>query len=125
MWLPNVQKKHLWSAILNRPIAIDVSTHALKLIDRAGGVDHYLLETSDRALGSETGVKLKRTLEKRLKVAEKVAKKQGAVALSPAEIARAAAAASKSAQAARRALAAVPVAAAAATQAAAAAGRMA
>lgn len=36
-WLPNVQRKNLWSDILQRFISINVTTHALKEIDRVGG----------------------------------------------------------------------------------------
>ncbi len=67
VWLPNVQSRHLWSAILNRPVVINVTTHALKAMDRVGGLDRYLLETSEKELASETGVILKRMLEKRLR----------------------------------------------------------
>ena len=36
-WLPNVQRKNLWSDILQRHISINVTAHALKAIDRVGG----------------------------------------------------------------------------------------
>ena len=48
-------------------MVINVTTHALKAMDRVGGLDRYLLETSEKELASETGVILKRMLEKRLR----------------------------------------------------------
>lgn len=37
-WLPNVQGKSLYSEILDRTINLKVTTHALRCIDKAGGV---------------------------------------------------------------------------------------
>ena len=42
-WLPNVQRKNLWSDILKRYISINVTTHALKAIDRVGGQNSHQL----------------------------------------------------------------------------------
>lgn len=42
-WKPNVQLKSLYSEVLERSIYLDVTTDVLKRIDRAGGLDMYLL----------------------------------------------------------------------------------
>ena len=62
VWLPNVHPAALWSDILQRKIAIKVTAAALRAVDRAGGVDRYLLHTSDERLASTTGVRLRRLL---------------------------------------------------------------
>jgi len=61
-WLPNVVKKTLFSQILNQRIPIRLTTHALRWIDKAGGLDHYLLTTPARKLQSEFGSKLRSKL---------------------------------------------------------------
>lgn len=67
VWLPNVQRKKLWSDILQRPIDINVTTHALRQIDRVGGVDNYLLHTPSVKLASETGDRLRKLLQDKAK----------------------------------------------------------
>ena len=67
VWLPNVHPAKLWSAILARPIAINCTAAALRAVDRAGGVDEYLLRTSDARLASAAGTRLRRLLLDTLK----------------------------------------------------------
>lgn len=62
-WKPNVHYKRLFSHILDGLIRVRVSTHALKCIDKAGGIDEYLLQTPDQKLNSDVGVKWKRLME--------------------------------------------------------------
>jgi large subunit ribosomal protein L28 len=50
-WKPNNQKKRLYSEALDDWVKFDVTTAALRLIDRAGGVDNYMLATKDSELG--------------------------------------------------------------------------
>ncbi len=48
-WLPNIQKKSLYSVALNRHIRVTIPTCTLRSVDRAGGIDNYLLsEPTDR-----------------------------------------------------------------------------
>ena len=42
-WHPNVQRKTLYSAALDRRIKVRVSTRVLRTIDKVGGLDEYLL----------------------------------------------------------------------------------
>eukprot|EP00884_Botryococcus_braunii_P009833 jgi/Botrbrau1/18851/Bobra.177_2s0013.1 len=58
-WLPNVQNKRLYSEVLDDLLQLRVTTTALRCIDKAGGLDEYLLNTPDHKLASELGVKLK------------------------------------------------------------------
>ena len=55
MWKPNVQKKRLWSEALQDFIRFSVTTHALRCIDKAGGLDKYILQTPPEKLNSATG----------------------------------------------------------------------
>ena len=66
-WLPNVQRKRLWSDSLNRFIDINVTTAALRDIDRAGGVDNYLLKSE---ITTETANRLRRLILKAQKGSE-------------------------------------------------------
>ncbi|ERN07284.1 hypothetical protein AMTRI_Chr12g274430 [Amborella trichopoda] len=63
-WKPNVQEKRLFSYILDRHIRIKVTTHALRCIDKAGGVDEYLLNTPYNKLDNEIGLFWKARIEK-------------------------------------------------------------
>jgi large subunit ribosomal protein L28 len=42
-WRPNVQRKRLWSASLGVFVATRVTTRVLRTVDKAGGLDEYLL----------------------------------------------------------------------------------
>uniref|UniRef100_A0A061QVY0 Large ribosomal subunit protein bL28m n=1 Tax=Tetraselmis sp. GSL018 TaxID=582737 RepID=A0A061QVY0_9CHLO len=62
-WNPNVQKKRLYSETLGRMIPFKVTTCALKAIDRAGGLDNYLLYTREDKLGSDVGLVWKQIIK--------------------------------------------------------------
>ncbi|KAF2405652.1 hypothetical protein EJ06DRAFT_468498 [Trichodelitschia bisporula] len=55
-WRPNVQRKCLFSAALDRMVRVKVTTRALRTIDKCGGLDQYLLGNT-RARIVEMGVK--------------------------------------------------------------------
>ncbi|KAG9455374.1 hypothetical protein H6P81_008278 [Aristolochia fimbriata] len=63
-WKPNVQEKRLFSYIHDRHIRIKVTTHALRCIDKAGGIDEYLLKTPYHKMDSELGLMWKARIEK-------------------------------------------------------------
>ncbi|XP_076926953.1 uncharacterized protein LOC143590326 [Bidens hawaiensis] len=63
-WKPNVQEKRLFSYILDRHIRVKVTTHALRCIDKAGGIDEYLLKTPYKKMDTEMGVLWKSKIEK-------------------------------------------------------------
>ncbi|MBF0624881.1 MAG: 50S ribosomal protein L28 [Magnetococcales bacterium] len=44
-WMPNMQKKALFSNALGRTIQSNISTSLLRTLDRVGGIDNYLLRT--------------------------------------------------------------------------------
>ncbi|XP_072954408.1 large ribosomal subunit protein bL28m [Typha angustifolia] len=63
-WKPNVQEKRLFSYIHDRHIRVKVTTHALRCIDKAGGIDEYLLKTPYHKMGTEMGLIWKFKIEK-------------------------------------------------------------
>ncbi|XP_022923524.1 uncharacterized protein LOC111431195 [Cucurbita moschata] len=63
-WKPNVQEKRLFSYILDRHIRVKVTTHALRCIDKAGGIDEYLLKTPYHKMDTEIGLFWKAKIEK-------------------------------------------------------------
>lgn len=54
-WLPNVQRKRLWSRTLQCWLRFNVTTTALHCIDLKGGIDEYLLETKESKVNSIAG----------------------------------------------------------------------
>ncbi|KAJ4835884.1 hypothetical protein Tsubulata_030864 [Turnera subulata] len=63
-WKPNVQEKRLFSYILDRHIRVKVTAHALRCIDKAGGIDEYLLKTPYHKMDTEMGLFWKAKIEK-------------------------------------------------------------
>eukprot|EP00268_Persea_americana_P059941 TRINITY_DN741_c0_g1_i4.p1 TRINITY_DN741_c0_g1~~TRINITY_DN741_c0_g1_i4.p1 ORF type:complete len:208 (+),score=65.78 TRINITY_DN741_c0_g1_i4:353-976(+) len=63
-WKPNVQEKRLFSYILDRHIRVKVTMHALRCIDKAGGIDEYLLKTPYHKMDTEMGLFWKAKIEK-------------------------------------------------------------
>ncbi|XP_010931519.1 large ribosomal subunit protein bL28m [Elaeis guineensis] len=63
-WKPNVQTKRLFSYIHDRHIRVKVTTHALRCIDKAGGIDEYLLKTPYHKMETEMGLVWKAKVEK-------------------------------------------------------------
>ncbi|GFP80281.1 50S ribosomal protein l28 [Phtheirospermum japonicum] len=66
-WKPNVQEKRLFSYILDRQVRVKVTTHALRCIDKAGGLDEYLLKTPYHKMDTEMGLFWKTKIEKMYK----------------------------------------------------------
>ena len=49
---------------MDRHIKVKVTTHALRCIDKAGGIDEYLLKTPYRKMDTELGLLWKAKIEK-------------------------------------------------------------
>lgn len=58
-WTPNVQRKRLYSAALDESIPIKMTMAALRDVDKAGGLDEYLLKQSSLKHLGEFGLHLK------------------------------------------------------------------
>ena len=63
VFLPNLQHVTLMSEKLERSFKFRVSTHGLRSVEHNGGLDNWLLKTSDDQL-SDNAVKVKRELKK-------------------------------------------------------------
>jgi large subunit ribosomal protein L28 len=68
VFLPNLQNVTLMSEGLDRSFKFRVSTQGLRSVEHVGGLDNWLLKTSDDKL-SESAVKVKRELKKKAAVA--------------------------------------------------------
>ncbi|KAJ2064173.1 hypothetical protein GGH94_003663 [Coemansia aciculifera] len=66
IWLPNIQKVTVYSAILDKKLKLRMTSRILRTIDKKGGLDNYLLETKDKNIASQLGLELKQTLQKTL-----------------------------------------------------------
>ncbi len=64
LFLPNLQNVTLMSEGLDRSFKFRVSTQGLRSVEHVGGLDNWLLKTSDEKL-SESAVKVKRELKKK------------------------------------------------------------
>lgn len=62
-FLPNLQDASLISDALGQPVRLKLSTRAIRTIEHNGGLDSYLLGTSNSKLTTEA-VRLKRRIKK-------------------------------------------------------------
>jgi large subunit ribosomal protein L28 len=62
-FLPNLQHASLLSDILGETVQVRLSTGAIRTIEKRGGLDAFLLSTSDADLGQKARV-LKRRIKK-------------------------------------------------------------
>ena len=62
-FLPNLQDASLLSDALGQPVRLRLSTRAIRTIEKNGGLDAYLLKTSNTKL-TEEAVRLKRRIKK-------------------------------------------------------------
>jgi large subunit ribosomal protein L28 len=65
---PNLQTVSLASEALGQKLRLRVSMHALRTVDRTGGIDTYLLDTRDTLL-SERALRFKRAIQKKQQAA--------------------------------------------------------
>ena len=63
VFLPNLQNVTLLSEKLDRSFKFRVSTHGLRSVEHNGGLDNWLLKTSDEKLSAQAR-KIKRELKK-------------------------------------------------------------
>ena len=57
-----MHRKRLYSEILDRMVQLNVTTHALRCVDRAGGLDNYILNTKPQKLMSNKALELRAEL---------------------------------------------------------------
>lgn len=61
-WKPNRQKRRLFSFGLDGYVRLDVTTHAIRCMDRVGGLDEYLLKLPLKDIHSEKILDLRRRI---------------------------------------------------------------
>ncbi len=64
-FLPNLQYTRLMSDALNEQVRLRLTTRAIRTIEKAGGLDAFLMKTPNRKLPEEA-LRLKRRVSKRL-----------------------------------------------------------
>ena len=69
VFLPNLQDVTLISDSLERSVKLRVSTHGLRSVEHVGGLDNWLVKTSEEKL-SPRARKLKREIRKKLSEAQ-------------------------------------------------------
>ena len=68
---PNVQKKRLFSRVLNQMVRLQLATSTIREMEHMGGLDVFILNQNDKVLS-------KRALETKNRILRKIrAKKQG------------------------------------------------
>ncbi len=67
-YLPNLQNVTLMSDSLEKSVKLRVSTHGLRSVEHNGGLDNWLLKTSDEKLSLKAR-RLKREVVKKVSVA--------------------------------------------------------
>ena len=65
-FLPNLQNVKFFSKALDKSIRMKVSVRALKSVEKNGGLDNYLVKTSNRVLASQA-IAIKKSILKNLK----------------------------------------------------------
>ena len=78
-FIPNLQRKNIYSDILNQMVRLKISTKAMKSIDYVGGFDKYIVSIPNNKLSGKA-LKLKKVIKqkinKSLKVEKKIPKKK-------------------------------------------------
>ena len=69
VFLPNLQNVTLLSDSLERGVKLRVSTHGLRSVEHVGGLDNWLLKTSDEKLSLRVR-RLKREISKKADAAQ-------------------------------------------------------
>ena len=64
-FIPNLQKKSIYSDILNQMVRLKISTKAIKSIECAGGFDKYIVSIPNNRLSSKA-LKLKKSIKKKI-----------------------------------------------------------
>lgn len=62
-FLPNLQKTSMLSDVLGQSLSMRVSVHGIRTVEKAGGIDAFLIGTPDRNLPTEA-IRLKRRILK-------------------------------------------------------------
>ena len=62
-FIPNIQSVKLYSGILQKYINLNITIRTMKTVEKNGGLDSYLIKTSNRNL-AEKAIKIKKQILK-------------------------------------------------------------
>ena len=62
-FIPNLQNVKLYSGALQKYINLNITTRTIKTVEKNGGLDSYLIKTSNRNL-ADTAIKIKKQILK-------------------------------------------------------------
>ena len=62
-FIPNLQNVKLYSGILQKYINLNITIRTMKTVEKNGGLDSYLIKTSNKNL-AETSIKIKKQILK-------------------------------------------------------------
>ena len=62
-FIPNLQNVKLYSVILQKYINLNITVRTMKTVEKNGGLDSYLIKTSNRNL-ADTAIKIKKQILK-------------------------------------------------------------
>ncbi|PWN22063.1 hypothetical protein BCV69DRAFT_281968 [Microstroma glucosiphilum] len=79
LFKPNVQRKAIWSEVLNEWVRLRLTTRGLRSIEKKGGLDQYIASTSDWKLG-EFGRTLRTAMGKKARILQREAQLAQALA---------------------------------------------
>lgn len=65
-WQPNVHVARLYSEAFDQRLRLKATAHALRCIEKKGGLDRYLLETSKEKIDSRFGLWLRKQVIKQM-----------------------------------------------------------
>lgn len=58
-WKPNVQVKSMFSETLQRMLRFRMTTHAMRCVRKAGGIDEYLLKAKDSEIKFDKALRIR------------------------------------------------------------------
>ncbi|PXF48727.1 54S ribosomal protein L24, mitochondrial [Gracilariopsis chorda] len=61
-WKPNVQKKTVFSETLQRKLTFRMTTYVIRCIRKFGGIDEYLVRTSDDEIKYDKAIAIKKEI---------------------------------------------------------------
>tara|TARA_B100000242_G_C42841616_1_gene390868 strand:- start:264 stop:548 length:285 start_codon:yes stop_codon:yes gene_type:complete len=66
-FIPNLQNVKLYSSSLQKYINLNISIRAMRTVEKNGGLDSYLIKTSNKNL-ADTAIKIKKQILKNKKI---------------------------------------------------------
>ena len=73
-FMPNLQRKNIYSDVLNQMVRLKISTNAIKSIECAGGFDKYIATIPNNRL-SNKALKLKKIIKAKTNISRNKKKK--------------------------------------------------